>query len=114
MAGLTIDQLDRRIVGDCELRRHTVTFDSSYPTGGEALVRDDLGYQVELIHVFDGIARKPGSPDTAVQVTYDAANGLLVAIWGDDDGTTGDTADAEVADTTDLSGYIVTLVSLGK
>ena len=94
------------LTGGARLCSFTVTFDNSYPTGGETF--DISGYF-------------QGSPD--VQVTGDdgyviehdrgtAAAGKLVARYGDYDATA-DGALIDVANTTDLSAVIVKVLVIG-
>lgn len=76
-----------------------VTFDSSYPTGGEAI--DLSGY------FRDVLAMWPTSQNNQTwYVTYDETNGKLIAYVR--------ATDAEVANTTDLSTLTVYLLVLGK
>jgi hypothetical protein len=81
-----------------------ITFDSSYPTGGEALVASDLGLD-EILAVF-----AEGGPYV---VKYDKANGKLMAYWADYDAGA-DGALIQVANTTDLSAAVVWVLVLGR
>ena len=80
-----------------------VTLDSSYPTGGEAVVPSDFGLQgIETVFV--------GSINAAkYHVGYTSA-GRLIKVYIED-GTSG--IEAEVADTTDLSAITVPVLVVG-
>ena len=78
-----------------------ITFDSSYPTNGEALVASDVGLN-EILAVFS-------EPKGGYNFVW--AAGLLEAFWVD---TTTDGAPlAEVANTTNLSAITAWLLILG-
>ena len=52
---LTLTETKQSVFGDMRAWIGTVAFDSSYPTGGEALVAADVpGFQVEILAVFVG------------------------------------------------------------
>lgn len=71
----------------------TVAFDSSYPTGGEATT-DISGHFTELLGVF--FESKSG-----YTFSYDYTNNKVLAYWVDT--TVDGAAQAQVANTTDLS-----------
>lgn len=84
----------------------TLTFDSSYPTGGEPLTAADLGFsdnatELKVIPVRQG----------AIIVSYDGANAKLLAYWGN-----AGTASVlpEVTATTDLSAQTVEVLVRGR
>lgn len=78
-----------------------VTFDSSYPTGGEPLTFSDLG----LTSVEFAVATlKTGGTGSVVQVWYDTANQKLKAY----------VAAAEVTAATDLSAIVAQVVAWGR
>lgn len=78
-----------------------VTFDSSYPTGGEPLTAADLG----LTKVDFAIATlKTAGTGSVTQVWYDIANSKLMAF----------AAAAQIANTTDLSAVTAQVVAFGK
>lgn len=80
-----------------------ITFDSSYPTGGEALVASDFGL-TEILAVIC-------LPSGGYVGEFDEANGKLKTFWVD---TTVDGAPlAEVADTTDLSAVVMWCIAIG-
>ncbi|MFN3652610.1 MAG: hypothetical protein ACK47B_23785 [Armatimonadota bacterium] len=72
-----------------------ITFDNSYPTGGESLTAADLGMNT-LDHVTPGAA-------TGYVAHYDHANSKLIASAGN----------AQVANTTDLSAVTVRVEATG-
>jgi hypothetical protein len=84
-----------------------LTFDSSYPTGGEAFDVAQLGLSEVWFAVIDATA--PSA--TSYQFRYDKVNGKIQAYWVDTsvDGA----ALAEVADTTDLSTVTVRALFYG-
>lgn len=78
-----------------------VTFDASYPTGGEPLTAADLGLAV----VDFGIATvKVAGTGSVTAVAYDVANAKLLAY----------AAAAQIASTTDLSAVTATVVAFGR
>ena len=81
----------------------TVTFDSSYPTGGESFAPADIGFIV-----FDRV--EVDSTDGFV-FEYDAANEKIIAYWVDT--TTDGAAMAEVAAATDLSAAVANVTVYG-
>lgn len=83
----------------------TITFDSSYPTGGEPLSVSNikLSSKVEFIQV---------SPADGYVFEYDYSNGKVIAY----DTTSDATAPApgkEVANTTDLSAVVCNFIAFG-
>lgn len=78
-----------------------VTFDSSYPTGGEALTAADLGLTTVNFAITSIKTAGAGSVTEAFYVT---STGLLKAY----------AAAAEIANTTDLSAVVVQIVAFGK
>jgi hypothetical protein len=84
-------------------KRCTVTkvvFDSSYPTGGEALTPTDLGLNTV---VFAEAQVQVAGTGSVTAVFYDITNQKLKAF----------TAAAEVANTTDLSAVTAQVVAFG-
>ncbi|UCG88880.1 MAG: hypothetical protein JSW71_10225 [Gemmatimonadota bacterium] len=73
----------------------TITFDASYPTGGEALVPGDFGFVREIYALFVDAG--------GVVCKYDAANDTLMAYWCDYDAVA-DGVLIEVGNTEDISG----------
>lgn len=92
---------NNEIVGRQRITKTAVTFDSSYPTGGEALSASLLGLNKINAIVSVGVRTPSGS---VANVVYDATNAKLIA----------NTVSAEVADTTDLSALVVHVVALGN
>lgn len=72
--GLTISDKKRTVVGEQALVTFTVAFDSSYPTGGESLTPEDLGF---INHV-DVLSC---SPKSGVLFEYDYTNKKLKAVF---------------------------------
>lgn len=92
------------VVGASRSWRGTVTFDDSYPTGGEAIAASDFGFGLQIDHVV------VHSTNTAqYRAVWDAANSKLKVFL--EDATSG--KEAEVADTTDISTVAVEVVAYG-
>jgi hypothetical protein len=90
-------------LGNKKKRTVTITFDSSYPTGGEALTAGDLGVSGRtLIEVIPHGAFRNTDATLGIVVSYDHTNSKLVAYWGNAGSVSGM---PEVANTTDLSTY---------
>lgn len=86
-----------------------VTFDSSYPTGGEAFDLKAYGFQGPAQAVFVA-QRDPNNAQYVVQYDHDAEK--LVAFWVDT--TVDGAALAEVANTTNLSTLVVDVLVIGE
>ena len=83
---------------------HTVTMDSSYVTGGEALTANNLKLGT-IIHA-------TVTPDDGYVGVVDIANSKIQAFWVD---TTTDGAPlAEVATTTDLGSVVFRVRAVGR
>lgn len=105
---LTVSLNRPSVMGDLRVASGTITFDSSYPTDGEALTAATLGLQ--SLSVF--LPTPAQDANGAVVVGYDHTNSKVKAYWVD---TTVDGAEmAEVADTTNLSGYSFRFMAFGK
>lgn len=106
---LTLTETKQSVFGDLRVWIGTVAFDSSYPTGGEAVVYTDIpGFQVEIITVLVG-AQSALVPTKVV--SWDPSTGKLVI--NVEDGTSG--ISAEAANTSDQSGVVdVPIVVLGR
>lgn len=91
--GLTVAVTSNQVVGARRQVVGTVAFDSSYPTGGEALTPATLGL-IAVDHI--NVPAKSG-----YTFEYDYTNKKLLAYWVDTsvDGA----AQAQVVDTTNLS-----------
>lgn len=85
----------------------TVTFDSSYPTGGESYVDEDFGMKT-LYHL--SITEDKVDTTEAYVVCQDVSASKLVAFGGA--GATTTELD-EVANTTDLSGLVLNVFAIG-
>lgn len=95
-----------RSVGNEYETRKTIAFDSSYPTGGEAITAADLGFSV-----FPTDVRIEPAAGFVFEMDY--ANKKILAYWVDT--TVDGAALAQVPDTTDLSAVTgVRVVSRGK
>jgi hypothetical protein len=106
---LTVSLNRPTVFGDAKVASGTITFDSSYPTNGESLTAADLALSQVDVFIPAGPARDANG---AVAVDYDHANSKVKAYWVD---TTVDGAEqAEVVNTTNLSGYSFRFVALGR
>lgn len=90
--------------GNKRIKVRTITFDSSYPTGGESLTAADVKLR-KIEFVSDGVARNTAGT-LAVNTSYDYTNSKLFAY---ETAGTVDTAHKEVTNATDLSTYSVRL-----
>ena len=70
---------DRHAIGDLYLVHGTITFDSSYPTGGEAITAADLGFAAGTI--MELLTAPP--TDGANFSTFDRTNGTLKLFTAD-------------------------------
>jgi hypothetical protein len=103
MPGLTLAKVRDADFKDGNKQRlvRTITFDSSYPTGGEALTKATLGVH----RIFEVLPHGPfrnTDGTLGITVAYDYTNSKLAAYWGNAGSVSGM---PEVADTTDLSTY---------
>jgi len=99
---ITVPDAGRTVIGNKRLVIGTIAFDSSYPTGGEALTAANLG--------LDKIDHITFTSDI-VQCYW--ASDLLLAYYGDNDNA----ADAEfvqVANTDDISAANVGFFAIGR
>lgn len=81
----------------------TITFDSSYPTGGEAIDAGQFGMSSIVTLIV-------GSTDEAgISARWDQANSKIILF--DEDNTSG--IEAQFANTGDASGVVVTVLVLG-
>lgn len=101
MALTTAGQKGQNI--NSKVRVVRVTFDNSYPTGGEAVTPSQLGFK----NVHNII---PGVSTNGYVVTYDKANAKLKVFRG---GAAVSTPFAEVPNATDLSTVVVDLTVYG-
>jgi len=84
----------RTVWGDRKVIHATIAFDSSYPTGGEAITLADLGLkEVDFCMA---------SPKAGYVPEWDDANSKMLMYWGDNNNAS-DGPLIEVADTTNLA-----------
>lgn len=97
---LTVSLVKQTVFGDERVVIADITFDSSYATGGEALVPADLG-----LTTIDHFTAGTGNVSTAFYVTqYVASTNKLITFTGA----------AQTASTTDLSTLTVRVKVIGK
>ena len=93
---------DRDVWGSHQVRWATVTFDSSYPTGGEAVAASDF----QLAELKNVLVANPTIADEAITSAYwDAANSKIIVIAA---------AGTQEGNATDLSSTTVEVIALGK
>ena len=105
MAGLTLTNGTRSLYGNTKLLTGTLTFDSSYPTGGELI-------SASFFSDFDTLQLLLPSAHTSVATKYarwDRANGKLMIFI--EDGTSG--IEAEAGSTSDQSAVTVEFLAVG-
>lgn len=88
------------VAGNKKVKIRDITFDASYPTGGEPLTAADVGLR-QIEYVSDGVARNTAGT-LSVNVTYDYTNSKLFAY--ETAGTVA-TPNAEVGSTESLATY---------
>ena len=92
------------VVGAQKVKYATVTFDSSYPTGGEPLTPSDFDLvSIDWIQTQDGVG---------YALYYDRTNSKLLAYYGNFDAADGPLI--QVPNATDLSAVAVKVVVFGK
>ena len=96
---LTFTEAHRGVVGSRRVWRGTVTFDSSYPTGGEALVPGDFGFNLDIENV--QIIADRGTET----VQWDRANSKILVHTAD--GT-------QATNASDQSAVTATVVATGR
>jgi hypothetical protein len=96
---LTFTKQASGVMGDKRYWLGTVAFDSSYPTGGEAVAKGDLEMPIEIEGVLVGAA---SSLVFTKKVSWDASTSKLVV--GVEDGTSG--IEAQAGSTSDQSGVV--------
>jgi len=92
------------VMGDLRYWAGTVTFDSAYPTGGEAVAKSDFGFSTKIVHL--GINQ---TDEAGVDAEWDAASGKIKLF--DEDNTSG--IAAEFANGGDASGVVLDVFALG-
>lgn len=106
---LTLADVARGAFGHKRFVVTTVTFDSSYPTGGESLTAADLGLvSIDAVLPCAAVNATP----VAVVTTYDKTNSKLLAFQADG-AASGLASLAQVANTTDLSAFSTVICVIG-
>lgn len=103
---LTITEVARTVFGNKRVLLADITFDASYPSGGEPLTAATLGF-TSIDRVLPSVAVS-ATPE-AIIVDYDESAELLIAYRVDQI----DDVLEEIPDTTDLSAFTVTLQIIG-
>lgn len=100
---IAISNEDRTVMGDRVVIFATVTFDSTYPTGGEAIANTDFSglNQIDFIQ-----CSAPSIDDQAINsVVHVRSTGKLMVI---------DAAGAQEGNGTDLSSTAMDIIVFGK
>mgnify|MGYP000945656726 CR=1 FL=1 len=107
---LTLTKISAYTAGNKRHRVYDVTFDSSYPTGGESLTASDVNLRKIEQLIVHGPATATRGGTTGVLATYDYTNAKLQAFWGN-----AGTASVlpEVTDTTDIATQICRITAIG-
>ena len=107
---LTLTKIAAFTSGNKRHRVYDVTFDSSYPTGGESLTASDVNLRKIEQLIVHGPATATRGGTTGVLPTYDYTNSKLQAFWGN-----AGTASVlpEVTDTTDIATQICRSTAIG-
>ena len=92
---------DRDVWGSHQVRWATVTFDASYPTGGEAVTAADFN----LSEIKNMIVGMPDVGDTMAGLYWVGSTSKIIAV--EQDG-------AQVANTHDIDGRTVEVLVIGK
>ena len=77
---LTVTETTKTVFGDKRVVFAQVTFDSSYPTGGEAVAASDFP---SISTAIEEVAVLSSSPAGTEVVLYDRANAKLLVFTGD-------------------------------
>ncbi len=93
---LTVTTNLHQVWGTRRVKLITLAFDSSYPTGGEALPAGNLKFGLQKVD-FVNITNSSG-----YSFQYDYTNDKILAYYGDNNNAS-DGAQIQVPDTTDLS-----------
>lgn len=99
---VTISGLDFSVAGDKRRTLGTVTFDNSYPTGGEAITPQQVGLADIL---FMDVENPVSSTPTTRMCTYDLTNEKFM-VFTSSDGN-------QVANGTDLSAFSARFEAVG-
>ena len=107
---LTLTKIAAFTSGNKRHRVYDVTFDSSYPTGGESLTASDVNLRKIEQLIVHGPATATRGGTTGVLATYDYTNSKLQAFWGN-----AGTASVlpEVTNTTDIATQICRITAIG-
>lgn len=110
-----VSVLDKKshALGDLKYQVFDVTFDNSYPDGGEPVAKADFGLDVGIGFIPDFVAVKAGAGDTAFAGHYDATAGTLQLFYGDNNNAS-DGPLIELPDTTSAASYVARLIVVGK
>lgn len=103
---LSIVKKKEFVIGDRKAVLADVTFDNSYPTGGEPLAKKDLFFDVEVDHV-------DASPAGGFTFHWDDANAKLLAYQGDNTNAAA-APSVQVANATDLHTVTTRVFAIGK
>ena len=103
---LTVTNETRSVVGDLVLVTGTLTFDSSYPTGGEAVAASSFSNFIRL----DFLGLNAHTDVATKLAVWDRSNAKIILYV--EDGTTG--IEAQAANTSDQSAVSVEFLAFGN
>lgn len=107
---LTLSEVERGVVGDLRYVIMNVTFDATYPAGGESLTAADLGFTSDVFLV-TAAAALHSTPTTALVPVYNHATNKLIALEGNYDAADGPLQEDATAD---LSAFSCRIFALGR
>jgi hypothetical protein len=99
----TVSRVLDTVVGAQRKTVSEITFDSSYPTGGEAVTASQLGFGVAVLNASTTIKTVGGTVNVA-NAYYDIPNGKVLVY---------DETPAEVSDTATLATLVVQIEAYG-
>ena len=107
---LTLTKISANTSGNKRRRVYDVTFDSSYPTGGESLTAADVNLRKIEQLIVHGPSTATRGGTTGAFPSYDYTNAKLQLFWGN-----ADTASVapEVTSTTDVATQICRITAIG-
>ena len=112
---LTLTKISANTSGNKRRRVYDVTFDSSYPTGGESLTAADVNLRKIEELIVHGPATATRGGTTGALPTYDYTNAKLQLFWAraTDGNAQNATVFPEVTSTTDVATQICRITAIG-
>jgi hypothetical protein len=107
--GLAITSVNRNKSGNQFKIDAVVTFDDSYPTGGETINASSLG-----LNIIDGLEVTNSGGYAYDTIIASSGGSALIKVYYSDYNATGDGAFIEVPNTTNISTLATKIVAYGK